>query len=1153
MKNTLWMSILLALLVSGCSQEEMLKHTSSASGGRVFTTSFENDESRTYLEDGKYSRWTEGDRISLFDASTLNNQYLFAGDTGDSGGTFFMLSKPEGTGTTLATNYAVYPYDKDMTISSKGTITLTLPSIQHYAENSYGLGDNTMVAVTENTDDTFLSFKNVGGCFKLQLYGDDVTVKSITLKGNNDEKIAGKATITAAYDKAPVVTMADDAATSITLDCGKGIKMGTTEDEATTFWIVVPPTIFSKGITVMVRDFGNKVFSQSTDKELVIERNVVKPMAPVKAVMIEDNTGSSADSVYYCSDMDGFELVSATKDGQAFYMQTDATFAFKCMYDFGKTQNLVAYCDSTGMVERIVTEDKVINILYHEDLSKIDIFFEKDGKLEWLRDLENPYQEMSSRAIEGDVPYSAISVQNRLSHAVYKILNDHPLGIGEKLWGYLKKFGIPAYNSQLRMEFMVNMLSETFSKDYIENHYKTIQTVMNDYAVWVMNEMYGNAMPVVHNWVERTINDTIKIDCHVNDVDPSKTDFRIGMRIESDKIVQMPYYKHDKCDKNAPLPELVHIKCTMYATGDKNFLEYTCLPLPAGRKYKFRAFLVPSASSKYLTNMKCILDYSRWGDADEFYLFDPKATVLSEKEDEVKIQLSTEVDDYRKSFTMGVYYGTDSEILKTKKWEVEKLRNLEHQTQEVEVSSIADGIDGEISKELVLEGLKPGVTYYYKPYIQYSGNISNKPVANYLETIFPEDRIFYGVGDSITVIENPKTKEIKVNGNKATLLGYFNPETEGVVEQGFVTRQETNSRSNSELTIENGTLIKANGHQNGNFEASIDWNESIKSLYYRAYIKVKDKYYYGEVKKYVNDPLREALIKLYQSTNGDNWTYNDNWCSDKPITEWYGVRNTYYKGYEISLASNNLTGKIEQTFPDDLEIVLDVYDNRLTSINVSGCTALAYLGCENNRLNSLNVTGCTELKSLKCIDNQLTSLNVSSCTALLYLGCDNNQLTSLNVSSCTALNELDCSYNQLTSLNVSGCTTLFSLGCENNQLTSLNVSSCTALEILHCPDNQLTSLNVSNCTALVELLCYNNQLTSLNVTGCTSLGGLICHNNKINSVIPDWFSQLQAFRYDVKYNYWDDIVDGKLVKIYTDNGYGWWYPGEPEKGYHGPN
>ncbi|MBQ8520421.1 MAG: hypothetical protein IJ456_03380, partial [Bacteroides sp.] len=228
MKNVVSFIFLLALLVSGCSQEEMSKHgTSSTSEGRVFTTSFEQNDSRTYVEDGHLSRWTEGDRISLFDASTLNCQYLFAGDTGDSGGTFFMLSKPEGTGTALSTNYGVYPYSENVKMTEDGVISVTLPSEQHYAENSYGLGDNIMVAVTENADDTFLKFKNVGGCFKLQLYGDNVTVKSITLKGNNGEKIAGKATITATYDKAPAVTMVEEAITSITLDCGKtGVKIG---------------------------------------------------------------------------------------------------------------------------------------------------------------------------------------------------------------------------------------------------------------------------------------------------------------------------------------------------------------------------------------------------------------------------------------------------------------------------------------------------------------------------------------------------------------------------------------------------------------------------------------------------------------------------------------------------------------------------------------------------------------------------------------------------------------------------------------------------------------------------------------------------------------------------------------------------------------
>lgn len=34
---------------------------------------------------------------------------------------------------------------------------------------------------------------------------------------------------------------------------------------------------------------------------------------------------------------------------------------------------------------------------------------------------------------------------------------------------------------------------------------------------------------------------------------------------------------------------------------------------------------------------------------------------------------------------------------------------------------------------------------------------------------------------------------------------------------------------------------------------------------------------------------REALIAIYKALDGDNWDYNDNWCSDKPLSEWEGI------------------------------------------------------------------------------------------------------------------------------------------------------------------------------------------------------------------------------------------------------------------------
>ncbi len=178
---------------------------------------------------------------------------------------------------------------------------------------------------------------------------------------------------------------------------------------------------------------------------------------------------------------------------------------------------------------------------------------------------------------------------------------------------------------------------------------------------------------------------------------------------------------------------------------------------------------------------------------------------------------------------------------------------------------------------------------------------------------------------------------------------------------------------------------------------------------------------------------------------------------------------------------------------------LDCYYNNLTSLNVSGCTALTELNCYQNNLTSLNVSGCTALTFLDCGYNNLTSLDVSKNTALTFLDCDFNNLTSLNVSKNTALTFLDCDFNNLTSLNVSKNTALTYLDCSSNNLTSLDVSKNTALTDLSCGYNNLTSLDVSKNTALTYLECSGNNLTSLDVSKNTELTWLYCDENNFSA------------------------------------------------------
>ena len=81
---------------------------------------------------------------------------------------------------------------------------------------------------------------------------------------------------------------------------------------------------------------------------------------------------------------------------------------------------------------------------------------------------------------------------------------------------------------------------------------------------------------------------------------------------------------------------------------------------------------------------------------------------------------------------------------------------------------------------------------------------------------------------------------------------------------------------------------------------------------------------------------REDLAALYNATDGDNWTNNDNWLSDAPLDEWYGVftgvtpaGNVQLTG--LDLAENRLSGEIPLELGNLAHLeALSLRDNQLT-------------------------------------------------------------------------------------------------------------------------------------------------------------------------------------------------------------------------------
>ena len=105
----------------------------------------------------------------------------------------------------------------------------------------------------------------------------------------------------------------------------------------------------------------------------------------------------------------------------------------------------------------------------------------------------------------------------------------------------------------------------------------------------------------------------------------------------------------------------------------------------------------------------------------------------------------------------------------------------------------------------------------------------------------------------------------------------------------------------------------------------------------------------------VMDRDRAALIALYEATDGPNWANSENWLTDTPLGEWYGVE-TDRSGRVVGLrmVENALSGPIPPELGDLYNLTrLDLRLNRLTGAipPVLGRLAhLSFLDLGGNRL-----------------------------------------------------------------------------------------------------------------------------------------------------------------------------------------------------------
>ena len=288
---------IVAMLFAACATDQTTD-VQFADVPETLTVSFEED-SRIQLNESQKTVWTNGDLVSVFYKSNANQKWVFQGETGERTANLKRLDAGKAT-TSNTRVIVVYPYNVSYDFNAETyNICTQLPATQHYMADSYGLDGNIMVSSGEYNQ---FCLKSVYGWLKLQITGNGEKVRVINLSGNNAEQVAGEAyiytndaTMSLAAD---MLTPSDDhnvggnlifddtIITKLTLNCGEGVTLS---QEPTSFYIALPPQTFTDGITVDIKTTDGRMMHKSSNKELVIDRNTIQPMA---AFAFECNGGN---------------------------------------------------------------------------------------------------------------------------------------------------------------------------------------------------------------------------------------------------------------------------------------------------------------------------------------------------------------------------------------------------------------------------------------------------------------------------------------------------------------------------------------------------------------------------------------------------------------------------------------------------------------------------------------------------------------------------------------------------------------------------------------------------------------------------------------------------------------------------------------------
>ncbi len=168
---------------------------------------------------------------------------------------------------------------------------------------------------------------------------------------------------------------------------------------------------------------------------------------------------------------------------------------------------------------------------------------------------------------------------------------------------------------------------------------------------------------------------------------------------------------------------------------------------------------------------------------------------------------------------------------------------------------------------------------------------------------------------------------------------------------------------------------------------------------------------------------------------------------------------------------------------------LSIYNNSISSLDLSANTQINYLIASVNPLTSLDVSALPLLDTLSAMGLNISgTVDFSSNTALRFLVVGSPNWTSIDLSANTELRVFFINSANISTVDLTNNDKLISLQCFVSPISSVTIPNQSVIENIYFLNTALTSLNLGNTPSLATLTISNDDaISNLNFSGNTSL------------------------------------------------------------------